>query len=474
MNAAEPCIKIEDPVFLQAMDAVAETMPIDFFTESSPLLRRYQTQPEKGTLFYDFLKQTVSFCHDVSTRAMCPTKHIRWHDADVRYMDQYAEFHGFFQLWNYLERLLEKDVTDDTITFLSLPEYLKKDQIKNAIRAKQSGLPSTASPHREEVSLRILPDFLERVLQFPLLDKQQWKYADYKVILPQLGTYHAWIRHKPVQHTSVSLPSVYHEELYTEARRIIPSDDWSRLDMEHLLGHLDQLIRQHTEEYSALTRTIRSSRVRCLIDLAHRVATYMYSLNEWIWSSLGISPMKSGILKQLQKQSNPEWRHPAFWAQSMYRSMIASFDSVYACAYMMLENTYQPQLPIVQGLRTAITEHQTTIVRGPTTMYVRALQRIKQIILNLLSYWTDTYTLLRMFKTPDGGQPSVMSLGYFGNRHVIRMVEQVVDPFIGYTLEYAHESDESQKCVTFSSPIRLGQRMNSSRQKTKKRTANQI
>lgn len=472
LDAQEPCIKIEDPVFLQAIDAVAETTPIDFFTESSPLLRRYQTQPEKGTLHYDFLKQTVSFCHNASTRAKCPTKHIRWHDADVRYMDQYVEFHGFFQLWNYLDRLLEKDVTDTKITFLSLPEYLKKDQIKNVIRAKQSGLPSTASPHREEVSLQMIPEFLERVLQFPVLDKHRWKNTGYKFILSQVGSYYTWIRRKKTFHTSVTVPSLYHEELYAEARTIIPSEDWERLDTEHVLGHIDQLLHQHAEEYSALTSKQRADRLQALIYVMYQAAIYLYELNVWIWSSLERSSVKSGLLKQLQKQSNPEWRHPTFWIQSMYRSMIATFDILYFCIFTTLESIYRPQPQIVQGLRTAIMEHQTTTLNGPTAISVRMVERIKQIILNLLSHWTDTYTLLRMFKTPEGGMSSALSLGYFGNRHVIHMVQQLLDPFIGYTLEYAHESDASERCVTFSSPVHLGQRVVSSRQKTKKRVAN--
>jgi len=99
-NTTPPCCHaIYDKAFLQEVDKLAEKNPVDFYTEYA------QNFPEaenpSNVLFHHFLHKTTRFCHlrrlrsTTAYETLCPTKHIRWHYADPRFMRHTVEYHLF-------------------------------------------------------------------------------------------------------------------------------------------------------------------------------------------------------------------------------------------------------------------------------------------------------------------------------------------------------------------------------------------
>jgi hypothetical protein len=81
------CFKITDSSFLQLIDEFASKYPIDFYTETAFL----GSKGFKGGFMEYFTKGDFVSCYHKSLRNThfdkCPTKHIRWHASDSRYMD---------------------------------------------------------------------------------------------------------------------------------------------------------------------------------------------------------------------------------------------------------------------------------------------------------------------------------------------------------------------------------------------------
>ncbi len=81
------CYTISDTPFLQLIDTLAETYPIDFYTETAFL---GMGSGFKNGYMEDFTSGTFMSCyHHVlrnTSADKCPTKNIRWHASDARYM----------------------------------------------------------------------------------------------------------------------------------------------------------------------------------------------------------------------------------------------------------------------------------------------------------------------------------------------------------------------------------------------------
>lgn len=82
------CYTLYDPAFLKQMDRIAETYPVDFFTESSHYHFRTASKKEKSQLLFQRFLSQLEKCHDTRFRGQqtdCPTQYIRWHRMDTRY-----------------------------------------------------------------------------------------------------------------------------------------------------------------------------------------------------------------------------------------------------------------------------------------------------------------------------------------------------------------------------------------------------
>jgi hypothetical protein len=120
------CIPLHDKIFLKELDEIAKFTPIDFYTEFAKDMISYIGKDE-DILFGDFIKATTMSCHDVSLRSkniykkLCPTKYIRWHYIDARFMKDVIEGHIInpIPLWiNFQIRRLSKN------PFASFPSTL--------------------------------------------------------------------------------------------------------------------------------------------------------------------------------------------------------------------------------------------------------------------------------------------------------------------------------------------------------------
>lgn len=94
----ECCYNIYDKPFLQELDKLATEYPVDFYTEYSkdmPDITRLNNP--KNTLFHHFLDQATRDCHKKELRSVknyekrCPTRNIRWHYSDPRFMTNTLE-----------------------------------------------------------------------------------------------------------------------------------------------------------------------------------------------------------------------------------------------------------------------------------------------------------------------------------------------------------------------------------------------
>lgn len=71
----------------------------------------------------------------------------------------------------------------------------------------------------------------------------------------------------------------------------------------------------------------------------------------------------------------------------------------------------------------------------PTQQHFRGL--LSSVLLYMNSWFTDLYTIARMFKTPEDNTPSYLSLGMFGVAHTRNMARFLSD--IGYEVVYRHD-----------------------------------
>jgi hypothetical protein len=94
---------------------------------------------------------------------------------------------------------------------------------------------------------------------------------------------------------------------------------------------------------------------------------------------------------------------------------------------------------------------------------------ITHILLRIDAISVDLYTLFRMFKTPEGGIPGTLCLGYYGAGHVDMMVKILTSDPINYDLLYGHNrsisseypndtkitSNNVNRCIHINHPIFL-------------------
>jgi hypothetical protein len=94
------CYTISDKPFLELIDTLAETYPIDFYTETAFL---GMGRGFDNGYMKDFTTGSFMDCyHRVLRNTNCPTKNIRWHAADARFM-------GLFNLEPYDEYMQSFD-----------------------------------------------------------------------------------------------------------------------------------------------------------------------------------------------------------------------------------------------------------------------------------------------------------------------------------------------------------------------------
>lgn len=84
------CAQLHDTAFLEELDHLASYYPVDFYTEYSHEFP--SASNPNDLLFHHFLQHATAPCHVKADRSKriyrtaCPTRKIRWHYTDVRFM----------------------------------------------------------------------------------------------------------------------------------------------------------------------------------------------------------------------------------------------------------------------------------------------------------------------------------------------------------------------------------------------------
>ncbi len=131
---APTCTTLSGEHWLSTLDKMAEEIPVDFFTETAPWMERriQRRQGETGFLFGDFFQPAFLDCRDPQKRknqsSTCPTTHIRWHNADARFMPFTAEGYIMTPLESVLNEVLHR--TPPSSPSLPLPPMERTYYVK--------------------------------------------------------------------------------------------------------------------------------------------------------------------------------------------------------------------------------------------------------------------------------------------------------------------------------------------------------
>lgn len=163
------CYTIYDKTLLKEFDALAAQYPVDFYTESSP---RVIEESDKDILFRRFLHDTTHACHDKPLRSKkvyeskCPTKNIRWHHSDPRWMDNMLERYVFVDMYIILNDIQIQGVWNYIRTFPGNPhQYLYEalHVIHDVIHHKKE-TPDPLYHHLQPIGLALYHSFHKTIL----------------------------------------------------------------------------------------------------------------------------------------------------------------------------------------------------------------------------------------------------------------------------------------------------------------------
>ena len=157
MDSKGCCHRIYDREFLQDLDKLASHYPVDFYTEtSSDMSHIVSMNHPKNVLFHYFLQKTTRDCHQKVDRStpiyemMCPTKNIRWHYSDPRFMEHTVERYAF------------------AIPFLSMSKIIQARPFHRLFRTYQiieKGREQDRIPPEEQKEIQhVIDDYREGVL----------------------------------------------------------------------------------------------------------------------------------------------------------------------------------------------------------------------------------------------------------------------------------------------------------------------
>ena len=82
------------------------------------------------------------------------------------------------------------------------------------------------------------------------------------------------------------------------------------------------------------------------------------------------------------------------------------------------------------------------------------IKPIRDLLIILEAPILDIYQISRMLKKPKDNTNSYLSLGFFGNAHIIN-IQEFLQKVLGYGIVYKRERKASRRCVSFDEPIDL-------------------
>jgi len=413
------CQRIYDKAFLKELDALATEYPVDFYTESRPTLLG---GTNRNVLFRRFLKETVLPCHNKTLRATpnyathCPTKNIRWHYADVRFMPNTVESILFQPIvsefsWHRMDRSFKEWEATGAVFSTSLSTLTRLLHVHHAAIEKRDAALSHAPSFRTDIRA-LRRGMIEALLQPVELDNPHALRRKYKTLF------------------DVYLSYVTTENNATKGRRSIL---------------LKQLLKATDSSSSGLEP----------LDLSTFMAdTFAAVMRQSMYSKDALLAMERTIRTQISPAVH-DYLLLFFESDNATLSRHALYDTItYPSAKVRAKKKQeQPESPVLLALQAEQGD------QAPRTVWY-AFSTVVQYLFYLEAFFMDTYLLMRMMKPPQGSSSPYLSLVYVGGAHAERMAIMLrVAPYFHYELIYATVTPlgnpSEKRCISIRHPIRL-------------------
>jgi hypothetical protein len=450
---APECYPIESVEFLQALDAIAKDYPIDFYTESTPLLQGKSENKGAGVLFHRLLQQTVRRCHHVPSRIQpandsCPTQHIRWHYADLRTFPHLLE--GY--LIAPVRLLLEANRIQTRLMSIGMIRTVHPaiGQVLSSSALFQEG---------QAYGQSLIAAFSG--LFMPLTDE---------ALLILCHLHYGTLASK--KKTLDPAPSITSHLTTTIRKRILPT-----------LAAYSDLIERMTwtlfgipSSYKALIVQGKVEKIKrfleTIVDVVCMMVTMIQTQLTAYVQTIMRAGKKSGLWKQHSKSVLPFFRDPGEWVTIFCKDILTHpamfsafihvlfYNSVYEVdgLYRVLGQLlmWKPAMiptPVSESMRSDSWMFQDS---DPRPVTQKVLTSLFHAVVWIEKSLLELYLLLRMLKTPGKGQyeeegvAGSLAIAFLGDLHSQHLRRLLLSPTMGYE-ETIYLPAESGRCLTFPS-----------------------
>jgi hypothetical protein len=453
------CKLIYDKEFIKEFDKIAQNTPVDFYTESS---RSKETYVKKGKniLFKDFINNTVKDCHRVSLRTTaeytqkCPTKFIRWHYGDLRAFPSAIEGFMLFPIRDYINSISEA------------PYRTTYDWMSRAFRLDIRHVSDTVLYRKTEAyNLAFLSDLRQPLLEEdPTFTKQD----------AAMMTFMKRKREYPFHSFQEYAETIKNSEFQEAVESI--RDKFKDVITSQMDAYMNIIVYTLYQINDDRTRKFRNRYIHFYLLGIRRVIehinTYFNVIEEASKEGL------SGIFKQLGKQSASLIKSVDKWKELVIENSIRRYDLI---DQFILLDRYQAQNTV---LFNQLYDKIVICAKDPpddmsayslkqyesNTNSDELIHRILDCLYTLISFFNsntlDVYTITRMLKTPVRQLPdgtviketqATLSLGFFGNAHIRKMVSIFLSPLFQYELVYYRmpSSTTNKRCLSINMYVPL-------------------
>jgi hypothetical protein len=396
------CFTISDTPFLELIDTLAETYPIDFYTETAFL--------GMGTGFDEgYMKDltTGSFMdcyHRVlrnTSNDKCPTKNIRWHAADARFMgisirNEYDEHTQSFD-----KNIVSKKFLND--------QYIEAHFHKLGYLIREIFIISDVNPIKNYL---IINDYVKKT-HFKTLD-------NYLIFIKNLleGT-------KTIDE--------FYEKMSVEIFKIMNKDNsliekqinkqtyppfkvkeyWQKLFKIGFKNYFD-ILQFSSSDFEKNFKFVYENLLTIFDKMKEINLAFMISNEEIITSVVNGLHLSDNMKHKFQNIPNPLNINNLFiFSKTDFETWIGDFlkekeknDAVFYLISMQ------------QKMKDLITAFQT-LYTDTIKIYRHFFHMMFESYFNIL----DLYAITRIFKQPEGGKRSLLSICYFGFLHINNIVK---------------------------------------------------
>ena len=400
-NCELDCVNIYDKKFLQDIDKLALTYPIDFFTESSEYFIESELSGQ-GILFDKFLAETVLPCHKANMRKRdvgsylknCPTKNIRWHYTDSRHF--YHKFEGF--------------LISSNITYLSniISDFKNKKEISPKINIDNIDF--------VDLSDNFTYEFLNKFVSLIKIN------SDIDYITDQLALKFGELYIDTIN--SIKKDSSLYKELSSEG-----------LDSDVL--HIYKL-----KIFNSIVHSLKSDvykkAVENIVNFVNRNEKYIVYFEDLIKLMSGkISKKYYPNIRLYNPLDESRWEER--WDNTNRKLYYADLTNE--------STTWERPVKKYAG-----PVYSSIISELENTIYTITANLLKLFLTSTSAVLLDIYFITRLFKNPVGNLNSSLSLCYFGDNHITNVVRILKDIF---NYEEVFAKGSNLRCINIDKDLNV-------------------